>query len=128
MTNEQLIKKAQAVAKQHKLSRSVSVGDVGCALVTNKNHIYIGASIVADCGIGFCAEHSAVATMVTNHESQIKKIVAVSYKGHILPPCGRCRELLYQINEKNLNTEIIVGKNKTKKLKTLLPDIWQKKF
>jgi len=128
ITNQELIKKAAAVAKQHKLSRSVFSGDVGCALVTDKNHIYIGVSIVADCGIGFCAEHSAIATMITNHENKIKKIVAISYKGHVLPPCGRCRELLYQINEKNLNTEVIVDKNKTKKLKSLLPEIWQKKF
>jgi cytidine deaminase len=128
ITNEELIKKALTAAKRHKISKSVSSGDVGCALVTDKNHIYIGLNIAADCGIGFCAEHSAIAAMVTNHEFKIKKIVAVNYKDHILPPCGRCRELIYQVNEKNLDTKIIVGKNKTKKLKTLLPEIWQKKF
>ncbi|MFA5030637.1 MAG: cytidine deaminase [Patescibacteria group bacterium] len=128
ITNEELIKKALVVARRHKISKSVSSGDVGCALVTDKNHIYVGSNITADCGIGFCAEHSAIAAMVTNHEFKIKKIVAVNYKNHILPPCGRCRELLFQINDHNLNTVIILGAKKTTKLKELLPDIWQKKF
>jgi len=128
ITNEELIKKALAAAKRHKISKSVSSGDVGCALVTDKNHIYIGSNIAADCGIGFCAEHGAIAAMVTNREFKIKKIVAINYKNHILPPCGRCRELLFQINKQNLNTEIILGTKKTTKLKKLLPEIWQKKF
>jgi cytidine deaminase len=126
ITNNELIEKAKQVAKLHKVSKDVRIGDVGCALITDKGNIYFGVSIHASCGIGFCAEHSAIASMVTNSEYKIKKIVAVSSDGSILPPCGRCRELMYQINENNWNTEIIVEKNKTKKLKDLLPDPWQK--
>ncbi len=126
--NRELIKKAKEVAKFHRVSKDVRIGDVGCALVTDKNNIYVGTSIHACCGIGFCAEHSAIASMVTNGEHKIKKIVAVSRDGTILPPCGRCRELIYEIDEKNYNTEIIIGKNKVVKLKDLLPNVWQKKF
>jgi cytidine deaminase len=126
ITNNELIEKAKQVAKLHKVSKDVRIGDVGCALITDKGNIYFGVSIHASCGIGFCAEHSAIASMVTNGEYKIKKIVAVSSDGSILPPCGKCRELMYQINENNWNTEIIVEKNKTKKLKDLLPDPWQK--
>ena len=63
---------------------------------------------------------------VTNQEYQIKKIVAVTSNGKILPPCGRCRELIYEINEKNIDTDVIISKNKAVKLKELLPHIWQK--
>ena len=127
ITDNELIEKAKQAARFHKTSEDVVIGEVGCALVTDKDNIYIGASIDAGCGIGFCAEHSAIASMVTNGEYRIKKIVAVSGDGAVLPPCGRCRELMYQINEDNWNTEIIVGETRVVKLKDLLPEPWQKR-
>ncbi len=126
-TIKELIERAKQVAVPVKASKDVKTGDVGCALITDKNNIYTGTSIDASCGIGFCAEHSAIASMVTNREFRIKIIVAVTDDGRIIPPCGRCRELIYQINYKNLNTDVIIGKNKIVKLKKLLPEIWQKK-
>jgi cytidine deaminase len=59
--------------------------------------------------------------MLKNKESEIQAIVAVDRNGKILPPCGRCRELLQQVNLKNLQTEVFVSKNKAIKLKELLP-------
>ena len=61
-----------------------------------------------DCDLGFCAEHSAIANMILNGEYIIKKIVAV-HKDKIYPPCGRCRELMYQLNRENREAEIILG-------------------
>ncbi|MBD3155391.1 MAG: cytidine deaminase [Candidatus Aenigmarchaeota archaeon] len=125
ISNEELIKKAAEVAKLKKVSEDVRIGDVGCALVTDNGNIHLGVSIHACCGIGFCGEHSAIASMVTNKEYKIKKIVATTGDGTILPPCGRCREMIYEINEENLDTEIIVEKDKTVRLKELLPRRWQ---
>jgi cytidine deaminase len=127
-TNEQLIQKAKKVAKLHRSSEDVRIGDVGCALISEKNNLYLGVSIHACCGVGFCAEHSAIANMVLNQEYKIKKIVAVSGDGAILPPCGRCREFMYEIDKKNYETEIILDKNRVAKLKDLLPEPWQMKF
>jgi cytidine deaminase len=73
--------------------------------------------------MGFCAEHSAIAAMVTHGEHVIQKIVAVSGHG-ILPPCGRCREFMHQIHEDNWEAEVIIGENKSVKLKDLLPFTW----
>ena len=123
--NKELISKAKRAARLHKASKDVRIGDVGCALITNKNHVYTGVSIDACCGIGFCAEHGAIAAMVTNREYVIKKIVAVGNR-KILPPCGRCRELMFEINPKNYEAQVIIGTNKTIKLKNLLPHVWQK--
>lgn len=128
ITNRDLIQKAKEIAKLHKISEDVRIGDVGCTLITEKNNIYRGISIHACCGVGFCAEHSAIASMVLNKEYKIKKIVAVSGDGTILPPCGRCRELMYQISEENYKAEVILEENKVVKLKELLPEPWQKKF
>ena len=123
----ELIRKAKRTAKLHK-SPDVTIGQIGCALVSCKNNIYIGTSINAHSSIGFCAEHSAIASMASNGEYQIKKIVAVSDGGHVIPPCGRCRELMYQINRKNSNTDVILDDGKTVKLKELLPLPWQSHY
>jgi len=124
----ELVEKARSLARPKKLSKDCVSAEVGCALVTSKNNIFVGVSIDADCGIGTCAEHGAIQNMLASGESRIKMIVAVAEGGTILPPCGRCRELVYQINGKNRETNIIVGKHKTRKLKDLLPEPWQKAF
>jgi cytidine deaminase len=123
--NETLIKAAKGVAKFHKATKDVSFGHVGCALLTDKGKIYTGVSIDAWCGIGFCAEHSAIASMLTNGEHRIKKIVSVNARnGAILPPCGRCREFMYQVT-RDKGVIVLLGKGKEATLKELLPDQWQ---
>ena len=119
-----LIKKASFLAKPIKHNNIFISANVASALLTNKNNIYTGVSLNAECGIGFCAEHNAIAQMVNNKETKIIALVAVNLKGKIIPPCGRCRELIYQINYKNLYTDIII-ENKIIKLKDLLSYRWQ---
>lgn len=53
------------------------------------------------CSLGFCAEHAAIAEMLKARESAVQMIVAVNKDGIILPPCGRCPELLWQVDEHN---------------------------
>jgi len=124
ITNEELIEKARSVIKSRKIRHGFIVGDAGCALVTDKGNIYLGVCIDTISQMGFCAEHSAIAAMITHGEHKIKKIVVVSENGKILPPCGRCREFINQMHEQNKNTEVIIGKNKVVKLKDLLPYPW----
>ena len=95
---------------------------MACALLSSSGNLYLGVCIDVSSGIGFCAEHSAIAAMITAGESSISKIVAVSGEGTVLPPCGRCRELMYQINATNLeSTSVILSENKIVKLQELLP-------
>jgi cytidine deaminase len=130
VSNLQLIEKAKSVLHPRKLSNDNTAGDVACALLSSAGNIYLGVCIDIGSGIGFCAEHSAIAAMITAGESRIAKIVAVWGDGVILPPCGRCREFMYQIDSTNyLNTEVILGENSAVKLKELLPhpydEIWK---
>jgi cytidine deaminase len=127
ISNKELVERAKSVLKPRKIIHGLSVGDVGCALVTDKGNVYLGVSIDTCCGMGFCAEHSAIAAMVTHGEHMIKKIVAVVENGKPIPPCERCREFMHQICEENFDAEVIVGKNKSVKLKDLLPLPWDAK-
>ena len=119
ISNKELIQKARSVLNPTRFGQC-DIGGVGCALVTEKGNIHLGVSIDVCCGIGFCAEHGAIAAMVTNGESRIVKIVAV-FEDRILPPCGRCREFMYQLNPANADTEVLIEPNKTVTLKELLP-------
>jgi len=121
--NEELIEKAKSV-KPRKIEHGFTVGDVGCALITDRGNVYPGVSIDTTSDMGFCAERSAIAAMVTHGEHKIKKIVVVVKDGTPIPPCGRCRESMNQIHEENSGTEVIIKKNKSVKLEDLLPFAW----
>ena len=126
MTNAELILRAAGVLKPHTTADGRLFGDVGAALLTDRGHAYTGVSIDTGSGTGFCAEHSAIAAMVTAGEYRIARIVAVwrnerDGKLAILPPCGRCRQFMLQIDAANLETDVVLGKDKALKLKELLP-------
>ena len=85
--------------------------------------LYTGICLDLACGIGFCAEHAAVAEMLKARESEIDAVVAVGADG-ILAPCGRCRELMAQINPANLDCRVVLGEDRVVILRTLLPEHW----
>jgi len=124
ITNEFLIKKALSAVNPKKSATGRLFGDVGAALVTDKGNIYCGTCFDTQEGNTLCAERSAMAAMITAGETKIKKIVAIWTNGEIIPPCGACREWLWQIDKDNWNTEVIIGKNKSITLKDLLPHHW----
>ncbi len=119
-----LIKKAKSLVSE-KAIRGGFVKEVGCALVTEKGKIFLGVNLDLACGIGFCAEHTAVSQMITKtDETRVKTIVSAK-KDKILPPCGRCRELLNLLDTGNVDTEIIIEHNKKVRLEDLLPYSWE---
>ena len=128
--NLEMIEQAKTVLRPRKLSNDNSAGDVACALLSSAGNLYFGVCIDVGSGIGFCAEHSAIAAMITAGESSISKIVAVWGEGVVLPPCGRCREFMYQIDFTNLsNTSVVLSGSHSVKLRELLPhpygEVWE---
>lgn len=75
------------------------------------------------CSMGFCA---AEASMITEGENRVLKMIAVGNKGDIMPPCGRCREFISQLHEDNVNTEVMVSEGKIVTLNELMPFDWRK--
>lgn len=123
MHNRELIQKAASIIKSKRVGDSF-IGDVGCALISEKNNVYLG--VCADVGSNsFCAEQFAIGAMITAGEYTIKKIVAVwidqNNSIYIVSPCGNCRQFMFQIDEKNLFAEVIVEEDKSVPLRKLLP-------
>jgi cytidine deaminase len=128
MKNDELIDKAESVINRQTINGRLH-GDVGAALVSEKGNIYTGVCVDTS-GWGLCAERSAIAAMITAGEYRVKTIVAVwredkaidpNGKLHVLSPCGYCRQFMRDINEDNLETDVILDRDKTVKLKDLLP-------
>ncbi len=81
MTHQELIERAKAVLGEFQLAeQGLTAGAVSCALMTNKGTIYRGICLDLACGIGFCAEHAAIAEMLKARETVIDYIVAVKFK------------------------------------------------
>jgi len=124
MTNRDLIASAAAVLNPHLVGDRL-FGDVASSLMTESGNRYDGVCIDTGSGTGFCAEHSAIAAMVTAGEYRIAKIVAVwrdeDDRLHVLPPCGRCREFLRQVDPANLSTEVVLSYASALPLADLLP-------
>jgi cytidine deaminase len=121
MDQRDLIVAAAALARPFVTSDDCTSGDVAAALVTAAGTLYTGVCVDVECGIGFCAEHAAVAEMLKARESVVRMIVAVNCEGTVLPPCGRCRELLWQIDPRNAATWVVLGDDDGASLADLLP-------
>ena len=123
--DKELIKKAKSMVDKKKIY-SGELKAVGCALISKKGKLFTGANWDLWCGTGFCAESSAISNMVSHSdETEIATIVACS-KNRVMPPCGRCREVMALLDKKNLdNTWVIVSDNEKVKLKELLPHDWR---
>ena len=117
----ELIEAARAVVEPMELTDGCSAGGVGAAIRTAQGNVYTGICIDLGSGLGFCAEVAAIAQMLTHKETQIDTVVAVT-SDRILPPCGRCRETMAQIDARNLDCRVIVGEDREVSLRDLLPD------
>lgn len=106
------------------LTEDTKAGQVAAAILTDIGNVYTGVCIDAPCSLGFCAESAAIGAMVTAGESRIVKLVAVNKYKRAIPPCGRCREFIYQINNENDKCEILLEDDKVVTLNDLLPDRW----
>ena len=125
LTDAEMIDSAASVLNPRRVGDRL-FGDVGCCLVTSSGNPFLGVCIDTGSGTGFCAEHAAIAAMVTAGEFRIDRIVAVWRDGSgplwVLPPCGRCREFIRQMDPGNLDTEVLLGRDRSAPLRDLLPE------
>jgi cytidine deaminase len=122
MEADELLRVAAPLAVPFKASADCESGGVAAAILAASGAVYTGVCIDTRCGMGFCAEHSAVAEMLKARESEIRMVVAVHRDGRVLPPCGRCRELMWQVDARNADARVILPGNRAATLRELLPE------
>ena len=78
---EKLLRAAKAIHGERKISPFIETGSVSAALMTDKGNIYTGICIDTACGLGMCAERSAIAAMLSAGEAEITKILCIMPDG-----------------------------------------------
>lgn len=124
MAHEDIIRLAESAIRNHRVGDRV-FGNVASVIFSESGNRYTGVCIDTPSGTGFCAEAAAIGAMVTAGEYRIRKVVAVSKQDdgslYVLPPCGRCREFMRQVDERNLDAEVVLGPDESARLEDLLP-------
>lgn len=120
-----LADEATKLSVPHKLTEEATAGFVGAALLASNGRVYTGVSLTGACGIQFCGEVGAIMSMLKDSVSQIKAIAAVSNDHKLMPPCGRCRELMFEIDRQNLQADMILENGRVVKLADIFPERWQ---
>jgi cytidine deaminase len=122
--DHELIDAACRLQGEFSLGADFTAGGVGAAVRSRSGRIYTGICLDLACGLGCCAEHAAILEMLKHRESEIAAVVAAGAGGLILAPCGRCRELMAQVNPANLECRVILGEGRVATLRSLLPEHW----
>ena len=124
VNNDELISAAESILLPKRRNGRL-FGDVGAAILSSSDRLFLGVSVDTP-SWGLCAESCALAPMIAAGEYSFRKAVAV-WKNpttqllHILPPCGVCREFMRSIDDGNLDSEIILGRDRSLRLRELLP-------
>ena len=105
----------------------VEAGAVAAAIESASGKIYVVVCVDTACTLGICAERNAIFNMITNGESVIRRVVAITEDGKAGPPCGACRELMVQMMPNDYrNVEIMLDYDNKSivKLGDLTPNWW----
>ena len=122
MEFNELLLIAKSLVNERRLSRIATAGTVAAAILTDKGNVYTGVCIDTPAGMGFCAEHSAIAAMITTGESHIVKCVATGVDDiGACAPCGRCREFINAVNDENYTCEVMLEDGSITTIEKLLP-------
>jgi cytidine deaminase len=73
---------------------------VGAAVLTENSNIFSGCNVEsASYGLTICAERAAICSAVANeggNKMKIRAICVVNDKDSTCPPCGACRQVIYE--------------------------------
>ena len=122
-----LYSEAMKEINPRKISEWVEAGGVAAAVETASGNIYTGVCVDGACTLGICAERNAIFNMITNGESEIRRVIAVNWDGKVMPPCGACSELMTQIMPEsygNIKIMLDYESGRTVTLGELTPEWW----
>jgi cytidine deaminase len=96
---------------------------VGAALRTANGRIYQGCNIEnASYGLTVCAERLALLKALSEGDREFTEIAIVTDAGTLTPPCGPCRQLLWEYcGDIRIHLHSTQNLNKTYQLSELFP-------
>ena len=127
-SDEELVSAARAVRENS--YAPFSDFRVGAAIEMEDGTIIAGCNVEsASYGLTVCAERVAIWKAISEGKHTIKHIAVVADTDELTPPCGVCRQIIWEfggnvpVTLANLN-----GKRETVEMKELLPRAFDTKF
>jgi len=127
-SDEELVSAAKAVRENS--YAPFSDFRVGAAIEMEDGTIIAGCNVEsASYGLTVCAERVAIWKAISEGKHTIKHIAVVADTDELTPPCGVCRQIIWEfggnvpVTLANLN-----GKRETVEMKELLPRAFDTKF
>ena len=103
---------------------------VGSALLTDDGQIIAGSNVEsASYGLTVCAERVAVWNAISQGKRKITKIAVVADTESLTPPCGVCRQIIWEFGgDIPVVLANLHGNTETVQMKDLLPRAFDTKF
>ncbi|MEX2117094.1 MAG: cytidine deaminase [Bacteroidota bacterium] len=102
---------------------------VGAALLTTSGKIYRGCNVESSSySLTICAERTALFKAISEGDNEFRAIAIVSSGNEMTPPCGACRQVLWDLAG---NIDVVLSsssRTKVLKLKSLLPIAFDSKM
>ena len=119
---------SDAVVAAARAAREHAVADfskfkVGAALETDTGEIITGCNVEnASYGLTVCAERVAIFKALSEGKRQFKRIVVVADTADPTPPCGACRQIIWEFcGDVEVTMANLTKVTKTLQMKDLLP-------
>ncbi len=121
---------AAATAVREKAFAPYSNFRVGAAVKSARGAVYTGCNVEsASFGLTVCAERVAIWKAVSEGESDFTEIVIVTDTKKLTPPCGVCRQIIWEFcGDVPVTMATCEGKEETISMKELLPRAFDTKF
>ncbi|MBV8551363.1 MAG: cytidine deaminase [Acidobacteriaceae bacterium] len=112
-----------ALAARERAHAPFSKFRVGAALEDDMGRIFTGCNIEnATYGLTMCAERVAVFKALSEGSSKIRRVVVVADTEVLTPPCGACRQILWEFcGQAELILANLAGKQEKLSLKEIFP-------
>ncbi len=103
---------------------------VGAALLDETGQIYTGCNVESSSyGLTICAERVALTKALSEGSTSFKKIAIVTDTEELTPPCGACRQLLFDYApELEIVVSNIKGESKTFTMEEIFPEPFGDRF
>ncbi len=107
-----------------------SLFKVGAAVETREGKIFTGCNIEnATFGLTVCAERVAIWKALSEGESSFKRIVIVADTARLTPPCGACRQIIWEYcGDIEVVLSNLRGKRATYSMSALFPQPFDDRF
>jgi len=96
---------------------------VGAAIEAEDGRIFTGCNVEnATYGLTICAERVAVFKAISEGARKFRRIVVAADTAELTPPCGACRQILWEfLGDTEVTLVNLQGKSETFLLKDLFP-------